>query len=233
MTVDLSEGWARGQGHDTFDGVTSVIGGHGDDLLVGTSGNDYLDGRQGSDRLFGGTGKDVLSDSEAYEEDTWDDLLVGGSGNDRVNVAYSAGNDDVRTGKGDDHILGGEGRDHINGGPGSDMLSYWAYFELCDNSLGGDRDGLTIDLRTGEVQEGDIDITFERINRAAGTVCDDVLIGAAGKNALVGHEGDDALYGMAGDDMLSGNLGADNLHGGKGFDSCAPEPDDTHEDCEE
>ncbi len=233
MTVDLSEGWARGQGHDTFEGIHSVIGGHGDDLLLGSSMKDSLSGGTGSDRIYGYGGNDRLDDFESYEEDSWDDLLVGGAGDDRIGLAYTPGNDLVRAGKGDDHILGGGGRDRINGGPGSDMLSYWAYWGRCSDLLENDQQGLTIDLREGRLQEGEIDITFERINRLGGTDCNDVLIGAAGDNALLGHAGDDVLYGMAGNDVLYGNHGIDDLRGGKGTDRCAQDAEDTHTDCEE
>jgi Ca2+-binding RTX toxin-like protein len=68
-----------------LDGVETVLGGGGDDLIYGNYGAETAYGQQGSDTLFGGQG---------------DDTLYGGEGADSL-----AGN------RANDHLFGGAGAD--------------------------------------------------------------------------------------------------------------------------
>lgn len=60
----------------TFTGISSVLGGSGNDLITGTNGDDVIDGQDGNDTLIGGMGNDTLTGGIGT------DTLTGGAGND-------------------------------------------------------------------------------------------------------------------------------------------------------
>jgi Ca2+-binding RTX toxin-like protein len=110
VNVDLSLGFATGEGDDSFGGGVEIIvgsqfndqitggpfgtGGTVNFLFVGRRGNDTLTGFNGNDNLKGGGGNDVLRGVGG------DDILRGANGNDR--------------------LFGGSGTDVGNGGKGRD-----------------------------------------------------------------------------------------------------------------
>jgi Ca2+-binding RTX toxin-like protein len=107
VNVDLSLGFATGEGDDAFnDGIEIIVGSAFNDdvtggpfggggtvnfLFVGKQGNDSLTGFSGNDTLKGGGGNDVLRGVGG------DDTLKGAAGNDRL---FGGGGTDV--GKGGD-----------------------------------------------------------------------------------------------------------------------------------
>jgi Ca2+-binding RTX toxin-like protein len=113
VNVDLSLGFATGEGDDAFnDGIEIIVGSAFNDdvtggpfggggtvnfLFVGKQGNDSLTGFSGNDTLKGGGGNDVLRGVGG------DDTLKGAAGNDR--------------------LFGGGGTDIGKGGGGNDTCS--------------------------------------------------------------------------------------------------------------
>ena len=110
VTVDLSLGFATGEGDDAFnDGIEIIVGSAFNDtvtggpfggggtvnfLFVGKGGNDSLTGFSGNDTLKGGGGNDVLRGVGG------DDTLKGAAGNDRL---FGGGGTDIgKGGKGND-----------------------------------------------------------------------------------------------------------------------------------
>ena len=110
VNVDISLGFATGEGDDSFgDAIEIIVGSQFNDhitggpfagggtvnfLFVGRRGNDVLTGFNGNDTLKGGGGNDVLRGVGG------DDTLRGANGNDR--------------------LFGGSGTDVGNGGKGQD-----------------------------------------------------------------------------------------------------------------
>ena len=118
--VDLLEGTATGQGHDTLDGIENLIGSQEDDTLLGDdgpnlidhepfegSGNDTIDGRGGDDALYA-----VCCG----------DILIGGSGDDALYGGF-----------GDDDLDGGEGFDSLDGGDGNDRCRNGEVVTNCES----------------------------------------------------------------------------------------------------
>ena len=67
-----------GDGNDDLEGIGSLSGGAGDDVLKGLDGGVQLDGGDGNDLLVGGEGNDILDGGPG------DDLLIGNDGNDTL-----------------------------------------------------------------------------------------------------------------------------------------------------
>ena len=88
VTVSVQAGW---------NGVDTLAGSTGADLLFGQNGDDTLDGLAGNDLLCGGNG---------------DDTLDGGDGADTLAGAL-----------GDDRLVGGADADRFSGGPGIDVAA--------------------------------------------------------------------------------------------------------------
>jgi Ca2+-binding RTX toxin-like protein len=116
VNVDLSLGFATGEGDDSFGDIVEIIvgspfrdtitggpfggGGTVNFLFKGKKGNDTLTGFDGNDTLKGGAGKDTLRGGRG------DDTLSGARGNDRL---FGGGGTDVgRGGKGKDICKGVE-----------------------------------------------------------------------------------------------------------------------------
>ncbi len=79
------------------EGLETVSGGDGGDVLYGNYGSDLLYGGSGDDRLFGGQDADTLSGgagSDTLYGNRGDDVLVGGAGSD-VFVLTGTGTDTV------------------------------------------------------------------------------------------------------------------------------------------
>jgi hypothetical protein len=110
VNVDLSLGFATGEGDDSFGDLIEIIVGspHNDQLtggpfagggtvnflLIGKGGNDLLTGFNGNDTLRGNAGNDIMRGV--------------------------SGDDTLRAGAGNDRLFGGSGVDVGRGGPGQD-----------------------------------------------------------------------------------------------------------------
>ena len=121
VNVDLSLGFASGEGDDSFvDGIEIIVGSAFNDdvtggpfggggtvnfLFVGKAGNDSLTGFNGNDTLKGGGGNDVLRGVGG------DDTLKGAAGNDRL---FGGGGTDIgKGGKGNDTCKQGGDQDEL------------------------------------------------------------------------------------------------------------------------
>lgn len=158
-----------GAGNDT------IHGGAGNDTLSGGDGADGLYGDENNDTVYGGAGVDTLSGGDGNDfmyAGTEADLIYGNAGND--GISGDAGNDSIWGGDGNDTMIGGNGDDSISGGEGNDWL--W------------------------------------------GQADNDILYGDAGNDTISGNDGNDTLFGGIGDDTLSGAAGTDTLHGEAGND---------------
>ena len=184
------------------DGMDTVFGGAGNDLINtgddadeidGGTGNDTIDagidddtvrGGAGADSIFGDDGDDIINAGGSSYGGNGPDATDILPGNDRDFVDGGDGNDTITTGDDADTILGGEGDDVIDAGIDNDSISGGTGN---DSLMGGDGD--------------------------------DTAIGALGDDTLIGGSGDDLLDGVVGDDLLSGGAGADTMLGGQGRDT--------------
>lgn len=110
----------------------TIMGSHGNDILIGTDGpdiiaagggNDVILGRGGNDIICGGKGNDIIKGGwgrdQIFGNQGWD-RLHGQTGGD--NILGGPGKDWLMGGDGRDRLLGGTGADRISGGPGLDKL---------------------------------------------------------------------------------------------------------------
>jgi Ca2+-binding RTX toxin-like protein len=224
VTVSLAAGTASGDGTDVLSSVENVFGSGYDDVLQGTSGPNTIEGFYGSDTIRGRGGDDLLGGSPSPDSAASGILKIyGGRGSDVIGNTSCIGcglKYQDRTllfgGRGNDEIRGGPSGAHIDGGAGSDLVHY---------IFAGDVVSVTVDLAQGTgTFRSDcgspscaID-SFVSIERAAGSIGDDLLIGDGGDNVLRGYGGHDELRGAAGDDRVYGGGGPDRLRGGVGFD---------------
>ncbi|MBC7852851.1 MAG: phosphatase PAP2 family protein [Pirellulaceae bacterium] len=105
------------------DGIDTLIGASGHDILNGGEGNDVLIGLDGHDSLHGGGGNDVAIAGSG------NDQVFGGAGNDTLQgdlgndvVVGGLGNDILHSGAGRNLLIGGDGRDTVYGLEGDDIL---------------------------------------------------------------------------------------------------------------
>jgi Ca2+-binding RTX toxin-like protein len=109
VDVDVSLGFATGEGDDSFDDLPEIV--------VGSGFNDHITGGGASVapnfRFVGGGGKDVLTGSDG------NDTLKGGPGKDVQRGGV--GDDTLVGGDGNDNLIGGAGFDIGNGGKGKDI----------------------------------------------------------------------------------------------------------------
>lgn len=192
-------------------GITTVIGNIGQDVLVGTAaadsiygggGSDYLEGREGNDTLVGGDGADHISGGagdDFISGGAGDDIIFGDAGNDTV--VSDSGDDFVHLGSGDDSAATGDGNDIVMGGAGNDSIDSGTGDDIVDGGAGDD----VISAGDGK------DLVF-------GNSGNDLISMGAGDDVAFGEAGNDQLYGGDGNDLLSGGDGIDILHGENGID---------------
>ncbi|MBZ9567508.1 cellulose binding domain-containing protein [Modicisalibacter tunisiensis] len=117
----------------TFD---YVVGTRRDDIIHGTDAGVYLDGALGHDHLYGGAGDDILRGGAGWGND----VLDGGDGFDIAVFDQAFG---------DYHIANlGNDRWYLDG-PGDDDI-------LIDMEEAHFADGRILDLRTGELRQGEV-----------------------------------------------------------------------------
>ena len=181
-TLDLSR---------TDTGLTTVVGGAGNDVIKGGAGNELLQGNSGNDLLAGGDGDDLL---RGYGGD---DRLAGDGGNDRLEG--STGNDVLLGDAGDDRLIGGDGIDTADYATGGTAVSINLSVSTAQDT------GLGMDRLSG----------FENVTGGTG---DDRLVGSIGANVMHGGAGNDILRGLGDGDTIDGEAGNDNIAGGAGDD---------------
>lgn len=240
VRVNLTRGWAHGQGNDqiTLRNGSVFLSEHAD-RFVGTNGPDHVVDFGGKDHVRTGRGADRV---DVGEGEQW--------------ISTGSGADLVWAGKGDSTIHLGPGRDHLYPGeegpsasvdrlylgpgsdtvwgeqfstgtgqlvdagpqddPGLDVLYMWADSE--------DRDFLsTWDMASGEMQWGEagtmITVTHFESAEVLGRW---TIYGTANADqiATIGTIGS-SFYGRSGDDTYSGSYNDDTFHGGDGHDTYA------------
>ncbi len=90
--------------------AATVLGSHGQDLLLGRPEADVIVAGRGNDVVRGVDGNDVVclgGGNDRANGGSGNDRLLGGSGKDRLNGA-----------RGNDRLIGGRGKDRCNGGGG-------------------------------------------------------------------------------------------------------------------
>jgi VCBS repeat-containing protein len=181
---------ATGEGTDTLNGIESVAGGSGDDVIFGDGSANILVGGAGSDNIFGGAGNDLLYGGD----DTVGDGLFAGAGDDVVILGNGGG-----TAKGEG------GNDLIYGGTGNDYL----YGESDGNPNAADAGNDTIFAGAGnDYIEGD-----GGNDKLYGEDGNDTIVGGAGNDTIDGGAGDDTIVYALGDgaDIVDGGIGNDTL----------------------
>lgn len=163
--------------------------------IVGTAGNDVLRGTAGRDIICGLGGNDIITGLGGY------DVIYGGAGNDRITGGYGndrifgqAGNDVLNGFGGRDTVLGGAGNDTVIGGAGNDNLRGDAGNDRIFGQAGNDllRGGQGNDLMVG----------------GAGN---DVMLGQSGNDRIFGQAGNDRIVGGPGADRIVGGAGKNRI----------------------
>jgi Ca2+-binding RTX toxin-like protein len=250
VTVDLSNGWASGQGDDRLvvtPGWDSLEGSTHDDVLRGTdadfaptawhlggdeiyplAGADVVRGRGGSDKIVATSGDDTQHGGAGADRFTVAGghvTIFGGPGDDWVQRSgtISSGRVTVSGGAGQDQMdLGGlhEG-DAVNGDTGTDHLSL--YDTTSDGALVGNlaTGAFAIDGRHASYQG------FEQVMSGVGgpafiTGTDGPDVVLVDSAGLTAHlrGGDDTVTGGPGDDFVDGGAGTDTANLFQGNDVC-------------
>ena len=96
------------------EGINTLDGGAGNDIIIGGEQADLIYGGKGKDYIYGGDGRNAVYGGDG------NDVIIGGYDNDRL--FGDAGNDIIYGLDDEDVINGGAGNDHLWGGKGSDMI---------------------------------------------------------------------------------------------------------------
>ena len=178
-----------------LNGITSVIGGSANDLLVASPKGGSMDGRAGDDAVVGGVGDDTLNGGAG------NDLIVGGDGSNYL-----------RGDEGNDSVVGGSGFDDINGNMGNDAL----HGGLGDDWVVGGKDD---DLQFGDAGNDVVWGNLGNDTLDGGDGADQVR-GGQGDDSIGGGAGNDYISGDRGNDTEAGGAGADIFHSfsGAGID---------------
>ncbi len=121
VTLDLTGGFASGDGDDEVFKVERVLGSDFNDNFRGTSLNETFQTRKGNDSVRSAGGDDTVKSGGGRDNvagGSGDDLIRGGAGGD--NLRGGGGDDDLFGQGGRDSMFGGGGTDFCNGGPGKD-----------------------------------------------------------------------------------------------------------------
>jgi Ca2+-binding RTX toxin-like protein len=214
---------------DSGDGLDSVWGGAGSDMLItaagsdlvyGGAGNDTISTNHGFDTVYAGLGNDKVSTGDH------DDYIAGEAGNDTLDG--NNGNDSIYGGDGDDSVTGGAGRDNIHGNAGFDEVNYKDHFQpvvvrltgASNNGQSGENDTVGVSFEAIRGGSGaDTLIGNGVANRIWGESGDDVIRAGDGNDTVDAGFGDDSVWGEGGADSLDGYLGDDELFAGGGDDT--------------
>ncbi|KMK66561.1 Ig-like domain-containing protein [Puniceibacterium sp. IMCC21224] len=160
------------------DGNDTLDGGIDDDTIRGNLGDDSIIGGHGSDSLDGGQGNDYIDGSNFAILEQIDAIDVN-TENDRDSIYGGLGDDTLIGGDDDDTLLGGSGNDLLDGGIDEDSLN------------GGDDNDTLIGGQGGDT-----------LNGGAGV---DSIDGGADRDVIIVDSASDG----AGDYVQGGNAGDD------------------------
>jgi Ca2+-binding RTX toxin-like protein len=134
--------------------------------------------------------------------------LGGEDGNDTLSGADDAAGEILMGGKGNDLMLGGDGPDQFLGDQGFDTVSY------SDHTTAGVVATIGTTADDGNAADGPAtarDNIDKNVEKVAGTLLADLLIGSPNDDVLVGLAGGDRLKGRSGADIFKGKGGIDIL----------------------
>jgi Ca2+-binding RTX toxin-like protein len=134
--------------------------------------------------------------------------LEGEDGNDSLSGADDAAGEILKGGKGNDLMLGGNGPDQFLGEQGFDTVSY------SDHTTAGVVATIGTIADDGNAADGPAtarDNIDKNVEKVAGTLLADFLIGSPNNDVLVGLAGNDRLKGRGGADIFKGKGGIDIL----------------------
>jgi Ca2+-binding RTX toxin-like protein len=169
-----------------LESIPTIVGTHGNDVLLGTPREDVIVGLGGDDVIYGDGG---------------DDLICGGDGDDRIfSGLWLFESDGVSGDGGDDVIIAGATMTTVvyefSPSPVSVDLE-------ARSATGWGQDTLVGVLSVVGSQHDDTLRGSDEINCLDGLHGNDVLVGFEGDDCLTGGPGDDSLEGGAGSDVVS------------------------------
>ncbi|MBY0541063.1 MAG: hypothetical protein K2P52_06600, partial [Campylobacterales bacterium] len=239
ITVNLDEGWATGQGTDSFKNIDAIRGtdilAFGDTLigsstqgntLYGMAGNDIIKGMGGNNSLYGGSGNDTIYSGKN------DDFIDGGTGVDTVSY------EDINTG-GVTVYLGKENIPQNTINAGNDTLKNIQNLigTVFNDTLGASLTEVNTLNGLGGNDTADYSVLLKAISDAGvianlllgtaskGLSTDDTLIsienliGTDGKDTLIGNNSNNILDGGKGNDYFISYGGNNSIIGGEGIDT--------------
>lgn len=182
-----------------------VTGTDGVETLYGNQGADLIDSKAGDDWLYGGNGDDVYLFGKGYGNDSIVEQITLTEKHDVVRFLPEIAPGDIDFLPNDNALVAviretGEQLTILNYFSGEGLGAIQA-FEFGDGTI---LDREAIEAMLPPIQ---------------GTAGDDVLVGFDGPNKMYGLEGNDSLVGYAGNDLLDGGVGNDQLDGGAGNDT--------------
>ncbi|WIF31842.1 Ig-like domain-containing protein [Lentibacter algarum] len=214
---------STGDDADEIDGGTgndTIDGGIDDDTITGGTGDDSIIGQHGADSIFGNDGDDFINaggSTYGGNEPDATDILPE---NDRDFADGGAGNDTIFGEDDDDTLIGGDGDDFLDGGIDEDSLTGG---NGSDTGIGGQGDDF-IDL-SGFLEEPDSTDPNPGNDRdlAEGGDGNDVIDSSGGDNLTDDVDTDpeddrDSIIGGNGDDTITTGDDDDTIVSGAGND---------------
>ncbi|HZH10039.1 MAG TPA: hypothetical protein VEZ24_06710 [Microvirga sp.] len=211
VQVNLATGIATGQGTDTLQSITYVIGSNGGDILRAGDEAATLDGAAGNDTLYGGGGNDELYTGSGT------DVVYGSAGSDHI---YADGAITLRY---DQLVLLNAQGSNIAGSISADLAQGYvikynnipgsAFPQIGEDRIHSSASDLVATQYSDFVRGNTLN------NHLFGLGGNDSLSGFGGDDVLTGDNGNDTLDGGIGNDTLDGGLNNDLLTGGDGHDS--------------
>ena len=189
IVANLGSGIIRGEGTDTVDGISHLIGTFYDDDILGNQNGNIIFGLGGADTIDGLAGDDELGGFDGGEDPTdGDDTLLGNLGNDWLRAG--TGNDDLDAGDDIDLVDGGSGNDTMDGGGQS--------FDAVD--FRASTQAVTVNLASGTATGMGTD-SVAGVTDVHGTAYNDNLAGSARVGeGFYPYSGDDSINGGGGDE---------------------------------
>ncbi|MEY3202156.1 MAG: hypothetical protein RIR70_1706, partial [Pseudomonadota bacterium] len=212
VTVNLKSQFARGNdvGNDTLIGISNVVGGTGDDLIISTAGDHTLAGGEGVDTI------DYTALDTRY-------AISADLNNNSIRVTFNSSSFATDSLAGVEVIVGAKGDDTfsgltnytLDGGAGlANTVDYTGATGILDVTLSdGDREGSMSYNRDASSQ------VLKRIQNVVGGSGSDTISGNSDANLIKGGDGNNILSGGAGNDTLIGGINNDTLSGGTGNDT--------------
>lgn len=198
----------------TFNNVSFVSGGNGDDSIIGTALSDNLQGGSGDDTINGGAGADRLdggAQNDILLGGIGDDTLVGGTGNDTLDGGEGSDNYEVAITQAEFDLFTDTGTS------GNDTLRNTGNSSLTLNGFSITNGLEFVDGNNREIRGNNNNNSFNFSAVALSNVL--FVDGGNGNDFFVGSAASDNLRGGNGNDTIDGGNGADNLFGGAGNDS--------------